>query len=68
MNKKKPKNIWEIFNFTFALGTGLLGSLLVSIFLGYYLDKIFGTSPVFLLGFTVLGIWVGFRDIFRFLR
>jgi|YelNatPaOPRAMG01_1025707.scaffolds.fasta_scaffold00799_26 ATP synthase protein I len=68
MNKKKPKNIWEIFNFTFALGTGLLGSLLVSIFIGYYLDKIFGTSPVFLLGFTVLGIWVGFRDIFRFLR
>lgn len=68
MNKKKPKNIWEIFNFTFALGTGLLGSLLVSIFIGYYLDKIFGTSPIFLLGFTVLGIWVGFRDIFRFLR
>uniref|UniRef100_A0A7C3MJS0 AtpZ/AtpI family protein n=1 Tax=Dictyoglomus thermophilum TaxID=14 RepID=A0A7C3MJS0_DICTH len=68
MNKKKPKNIWEIFNFTFALGTGLLGSLLVSIFIGYYLDKVFGTSPVFLLGFTVLGIWVGFRDIFRFLR
>jgi ATP synthase protein I len=68
MNRKKPKNIWEIFNFTFALGTGLLGSLLVSIFIGYYLDKIFGTSPVFLLGFTVLGIWVGFRDIFRFLR
>ncbi len=68
MGKRRPKNIWEIFNFTFALGTGLLGSLLVGIFIGHYLDKLFNTSPVFLLAFTILGIWVGFRDIFRFLR
>ncbi|HOJ92546.1 MAG TPA: AtpZ/AtpI family protein [Dictyoglomaceae bacterium] len=65
---KKPKGIWEIFNFTFALGTGLLGSLIVGIAIGYYLDKLLNSSPVCLLGFTALGIWVGFRDIFKFLR
>ncbi|MCS7202781.1 MAG: AtpZ/AtpI family protein [Dictyoglomus sp.] len=66
--RKKPKSPWEIFNIAFSLGTSVLASLLVGIFLGYYLDKIFDTSPVFLLAGIALGIWVGFRDIFRILR
>ncbi|MGB9856863.1 MAG: AtpZ/AtpI family protein [Dictyoglomaceae bacterium] len=66
--RKKPRSPWEIFNITFSLGTSVLASLLVGIFLGYYLDKVFNTSPVFLLAGVALGIWAGFRDIFRILR
>ncbi|PMQ01940.1 MAG: hypothetical protein CBR30_02815 [Dictyoglomus sp. NZ13-RE01] len=65
--RKKPRTPWEIFNVAFSLGTSVLASLLVGIFLGYYLDKIFKSSPVFLLAGIALGIWAGFRDIFRIL-
>jgi ATP synthase protein I len=66
--KRKPKSPWEIFNIAFSLGTSVLASLLVGIFLGYYIDKLLNTSPVFLIAGIALGIWVGFRDIFRILR
>jgi ATP synthase protein I len=66
--KRKPKSPWEIFNIAFSLGTSVLASLLVGIFLGYYIDKLLNTSPVFLIAGIALGIWVGFRDIFRILQ
>ncbi len=43
----------------------LPSSIAVGLFLGYFLDKLFGTQPWLLLLFTVLGIVSGFYSLLR---
>lgn len=42
-----------------GLGAEIAASLLVPIFIGYYLDEYFGTSPIILMA-GVLGAMIGF--------
>jgi ATP synthase protein I len=48
-----------------SLGLMLPSSIAVGLFLGYYLDKLFGTEPWLLLSFTLLGIVSGFYSLIR---
>jgi ATP synthase protein I len=41
-------------------------SVVIGLGLGYYLDRRFGTEPVFLLIFTGLGFGAGMLALFRF--
>lgn len=43
----------------------LPSSIAVGLFLGYFLDKLFGTQPWLLLGFTILGVVSGFYSLIR---
>lgn len=43
----------------------LPSSIAVGLFIGYYLDKLFGTQPWLLLLFTVLGVVSGFYSLLR---
>jgi len=43
----------------------LPSSIAVGLFLGYFLDKLFGTQPWLLLLFTVLGVVSGFYSLLR---
>ena len=43
----------------------LPSSIAVGVFLGYFLDKLFGTQPWLLLLFTVLGVVSGFYSLLR---
>ncbi|MFO0388792.1 MAG: AtpZ/AtpI family protein [Alphaproteobacteria bacterium] len=47
------------------MGVDLLAGAGVGIFLGYYLDKAAGTTPLFLLLFLFLGFAAGVRNIMR---
>lgn len=43
----------------------LPSSIAVGLFIGYFLDKLFGTQPWLLLLFTVLGVVSGFYSLLR---
>ena len=48
-----------------SLGLMLPSSIIVGLFLGYYLDKFFGTHPWLLLVFFILGAVSGFYSLIR---
>ncbi len=48
-----------------SLGLMLPSSIAVGLFLGYYLDKFFGTRPWLLLVFFILGTVSGFYSLIR---
>ncbi len=48
-----------------SLGLMLPSSIVVGLFLGYYLDKFFGTHPWLLLVFFILGAVSGFYSLIR---
>ncbi len=48
-----------------SLGLMLPSSIVVGLFLGYYLDKFFGTRPWLLLVFFILGAVSGFYSLLR---
>jgi ATP synthase protein I len=51
-----------------TMGISMVLALVISIAIGYYLDKWFQTSPLFFLIFMVLGIVAGFRNIYVIMK
>jgi len=51
-----------------TMGISMVLALVISIAIGYYLDKWFQTSPWFFLIFMVLGIVAGFRNIYVIMK
>ncbi len=66
MPDKKPSKInYGKIAAISSLGLMLPSSIAVGLFLGYYLDKFFGTHPWLLLVFFILGIFSGFYSLIR---
>ncbi|OQX55654.1 MAG: hypothetical protein B5M54_01395 [Candidatus Aminicenantes bacterium 4484_214] len=63
MGSLKPK--WRRLAELSSLGLILPSSIIVGLFFGYWLDKLFGTHPWLLLVFTVLGIASGLISLLR---
>ena len=59
---RKPDASYQAGNRVLA---DLLGGLLGGALLGWVVDLIFGTSPGFLVGLTILGIVAGFWNIIK---
>jgi len=51
-----------------SLGLMLPSSIAVGLFMGYFLDKLFGSAPWLLIIFTLLGVASGFLSLFRGLK
>jgi ATP synthase protein I len=51
-----------------SLGLVLPSSIAVGLFMGYFLDKAFGTHPWLLAIFTLLGVVSGFHSLIRGLK
>lgn len=51
-----------------TLGIHLVVATFVGLGIGYFLDKLLGTKPWLTLIFLFLGIFTGFRDIFRIVK
>ncbi len=65
---KKPKtNYYKNNGYSIGLkiSLDLISSIIVGAFIGYGLDKIFLTKPVFFIIFLVLGIITGFYSLFK---
>lgn len=48
-----------------TVGLNLVFSTFIGLAIGYWLDKVFGTSPWLTIIFLVLGIIAGFRELFK---
>ncbi len=64
-NKQPSKINYRKIAAISSLGLMLPSSIAVGLFLGYYLDKFFGTRPWLLLVFFILGIVSGFYSLIR---
>ncbi len=64
-NKKPSKINYGKIAALSSLGLMLPSSIAVGLFLGYYLDKLFGTRPWLLLVFFILGTVSGFYSLIR---
>jgi len=51
-----------------SLGLLLPSSIIIGLFMGYWLDKLLGTRPWLTLTFLILGIMSGFLGLFRGLK
>lgn len=63
---KKSKNHQFIRGLSYLsqMGLTIIASVLIGVFLGKFLDKILGTTPWFLLFFSLVGVGAAIRNIF----
>ena len=61
--KKKYSAIKDLAYYS-SLGFSVALSIFIGLFFGVWLDKKFGTSPIWTLVFLGLGIVAGFRNLF----
>lgn len=53
------------FSLAMRLGAEMVASLVVSVAIGYGLDRLFHTSPWFMIGFVPIGAAAGLRNVIR---
>lgn len=63
-NKKKIPYL-DLMGDVGTIGLHLVGSTVIGLAMGYYLDQWLGTRPWLTMIFLVLGIVSGFRHVFR---
>ena len=66
LNKKNhsPKNV----NVGIRVSIDLISTIIVSILIGFGIDKIFSTHPIFFIIFLLLGVITGLYNIIRFMN
>ncbi len=50
------------------IGIQLVVATVVGVFLGYWLDEVFGSKPWLMIVGLLVGAVAGFRDVFRLLK
>lgn len=48
------------------LGTDFVSAVIVGLVIGYWIDKFFETTPLFLIIFLILGALAGFRNVYKY--
>lgn len=51
-----------------AVGLNLFSHILVALFLGYWVDKLFGSTPIGIISFLFLGFIAGFRHMIKHIK
>jgi len=67
MKKETKRSLRELAYYS-SLGLSVSLSIFIGLAVGVYLDRRFETSPWCTLGFLILGIIAGFRNIARVIR
>ena len=65
---KTSNNNVNGYSIGLKISLDLMSSILVGAFIGYGLDKVFSTKPVFFIIFLVLGIITGFYSLFKTIK
>lgn len=63
--KKQKKGTWDGLEKAALMGTNFVSHTIVGLALGYYFDKWLGTAPWGLIGWLLLGIVAGFRNMYQ---
>ncbi len=61
----KPLETSGAYSYAFRIAAELVGGPAVGTFLGWWLDRALGTTPIFLLILLVLGMVAGIRTVMR---
>jgi len=68
-NKEKDKNKENILLARYAnAGFYIITPLLLGVFIGIYLDRLFNTKPIFVLTLIILGTVASFYNIFKLVK
>lgn len=67
-NERQKKTIFKVILEASALGINFVLCVIIGVVLGYLIDKILNTFPLFSLIFLAAGFAAGVREIFRFTR
>ncbi|MCP3924770.1 MAG: AtpZ/AtpI family protein [Desulfobacterales bacterium] len=67
MKKETAKMLMDAAKHS-SLGLSVALSIVIGLFLGFWLDKVFDTEPVLMFVFLMLGIAAGFRNIWHEIR
>lgn len=62
--KKRDKSTWDGIEKAAMMGTNFVAHTVVGLVIGYYFDKWLNTAPWGLIGWLLLGIVAGFRDMY----
>jgi ATP synthase protein I len=62
---KEKKEFLRLLLVVSTVGINLVVATFIGLAIGYYLDKLFGTSPWLTIIFLIIGIAAGFRNLFR---
>ncbi len=65
LKKSKTNNNNNGYSIGLKISLDLISSIIVGALIGFGLDKIFSTKPVFFIIFLVLGIITGFYSLFK---
>ena len=64
--KEETKKALRLMGHASALGIAIVLATAIGLAFGYWLDKVFDTSPWLTLIFLILGIIAGFRNFYHF--
>lgn len=64
-NNKKEDGLYRQIGSLSTIGINLVVATLVGFGMGYYMDKWFGTKPILMIIFTIIGVAAGFKIIFE---
>ena len=67
-NKNDSREFMRAFSVIGTIGITIVGCLGIAIAIGWFLDRWLGSSPWFLLVFTLIGIGAAFKSIFDFAK
>jgi len=59
------KSLFRQFLQASTVGLSLVLATFIGLAIGYWLDKLFGSSPWLTIIFLIIGIIAGFRELFR---
>ena len=65
--KEETKKSLRLMGHASALGIAIVLATTIGLALGYWLDRVFDTSPWLTLIFLILGIIAGFRNFYHFM-
>lgn len=68
MNLKDSKSTYRALGITSGIGFMMAACILGGYFVGSYLDSKFGTKPWLLLVFLLMGLAVGFIEIYNIMK
>jgi ATP synthase protein I len=67
MDKNQKKLYKRAFRYS-AIGLEMGLSVAISLVIGYFLDRYFGTQPWLTLIFLIIGVVAGFRSLYRLMK
>ena len=67
-DKKHNRELLRGLYMISQIGFTITACLIISLLIGRFLDSVFGTSPVLLLVFLLLGMGAGFKAIYELVK